>query len=504
MAFDGIVTKSIVAELQRLIGSKIEKIYQPDRNTVTLALYLQGKKSILNICIESHNCRLNITKHPKENPAVAPDFCMLLRKHLMGGKISEISMIGIERLVKIQIEIMNEFSEIETKTLIIELMGKHSNIILTKSDGTIVDSMRRISYKNSYREILPSRTYELPKSDKIDFTKLKSSDDFCDKVLQGDELKNKEELAQAIANKFTGISLTFSKSVIDKCGINSEFSCLDITRQELEKCYNYISKIVKGKCNLKFELIYKNGKISDYVLILANDSQNDDLNFLIDDFYFERETNEAFVNYRNTILKMILEHLKKYNKHLCSIDSKLKECDEMDKYKLYGELITANLYRLADTHSSTIKLENYYDNNNLISIPLDIRYSPSVNAKRYFKKYSKLKNAFQIVTNQKIETEKEIDYIGSIVYELENSTCLEDVQDIFEEISENVVFKDRLKKKDKKKNSKKKKQKTFSPIEYDIDGYKIYVGRNNIENDWLTFSFADKSDIWFHVKDIQR
>ena len=202
---------------------------------------------------------------------------------------------------------------------------------------------------------------------------------------------------------------------------------------------------------------------------------------------------------------MILDLLKKYNNRLLSINSKLKECDEMDKYKLYGELITANLYRLTNNHSSSIELENYYDNNKLISIPLDVKYSPSVNAKRYFKKYSKLKNGFQIVSEQKNETEKELDYIGSIVYELENSTCVEDVQEIFEEISENVVFKEKLKKKEKKvKISKKKKKQNFSPIEYDIEEYKVYVGRNNKENDWLTLSFASKTDLWFHAKDVQR
>ena len=141
------------------------------------------------------------------------------------------------------------------------------------------------------------------------------------------------------------------------------------------------------------------------------------------------------------------------------------------------------MYRLPNAHSPSVELENYYDNNNLISIPLDTKYSPNANAKRYFKKYSKLKNAFQIVSEQKAETEQELDYIESIVYELENSTTLEDVQDIFEEISENIIFKEKLKKKEKKnKVSKKKKTQIFSPIEYDIDEFKVYVGRNNKEN----------------------
>ena len=482
MAFDGIVTKSIVSELQNIIGSKIDKIHEPDRNTIILGVYFQGKNYALNICIDAHNCRMNLTTHTKINPLVAPNFCMLLRKHLIGGRILDISMQGLERIVNIKIETINEFNEIEIKTLIIELMGKHSNIILTKSNGLIIDAMRHISSTNSYREILPSRIYALPKSDKYDFTKVKDFSEFKEKVKSSD----------AIANTFTGFSNTFVKSAVKD--------------RDLQQTYQYICKIIEGKENLEIQPIYKDEKISDYVLMLSKtDVKNDlfHLNFFIDDFYFERETTESFINYRNTILRMILETLKKYNKRLENINIKLKECDDMDKCRLYGELITANLYRLSNNHSESIALENYYKNNEKITIPMDIRYTPNINAKRYFKKYSKLKNAFEIVTKQKIETEEELNYIESIVYELENSSCIEDVQDIFEEISENGVFKERLKKKEKKKKvSKNKKQQKFTPIEYDVEGYKVFVGRNNKENDWLTLSFANKTDIWFHTKDI--
>ena len=493
MAFDGIVAKSIVKELTPLIGGKIDKIYEPDRNTIILGIYSQGKNYALNICIDARYCRLNLTTHSRINPLVAPSFCMLLRKHLIGGRISKISMLGLERLINIEIETINEFNELETKTLIIELMGKHSNIILTNPKNIIIDAMRHISSETSYREILPSRTYTLPNSDKFDFEALNNFEEFYSKLTN----TSFENLAKTISNTFTGFSLSFAKLAINKCG------AIDTSKSELEKVYNYICNIIENKTSLTFEPIYKNDKISDYVLVIDNSDKTQNLNSFIDDFYFERETVETFTNYRNAILKMILDVLKKYNNRLLSINSKLKECDEMDTYKLYGELITANLYRLSNTHSSSIELENYYDNNNLISIPLDTKYSANINAKKYFKKYTKLKNAFQVVSEQKIETEKELDYIESIVYELENSINLEDVQDIFEEISENVIFKEKLKKKEKKnKISKKKKQQTFSPIEFDIDGFKVYVGRNNKENDWLTLSFASKNDIWFQTKDI--
>lgn len=481
MAFDGIVTKTIVTELQELVGSKIDKVHEPDKNTIVLGLYSQGKNYALNICIDAHNCRLNLTTHNKLNPLVAPNFCMLLRKHLIGGKISGISMQGLERIVNIEIETINEFNEIENKTLILELMGKHSNIILKNQNDIIIDAMRHIASNNSYREILPSRIYTLPQSNKYEFTKLSGPEEFGEK-LEIDSTEN--DYAKKLSNTFTGISLSFAKSAVEQ--------------RELPEIYNYINEIINSE-KLKFEL-----EGSDYVLKLSDqEKEMFELNFFIDDFYFERETTEAFTNARNTMLRMILEVLKKYENRLASIDAKLQECDGMDKYRLYGELITANLYQLTNTHSDSIELYNYYDNSN-IKIPLDVKYSPSMNAKRYFKKYSKLKNAYKIVSEQKVETEKELNYIESIVYELEDSTCLEDVQDIFEEISENVVFKEKLKRKEKKnKNQKKKKQQKFSPIEYEVNGYKIYVGRNNKENDWLTLSFASKTDYWFHTKDVQ-
>lgn len=481
MAFDGIVTKAIVTELQELVGSKVDKVHEPDRNTIVLGLYSQGKNYALNICIDAHNCRLNLTTHNKLNPLVAPNFCMLLRKHLIGGKISGISMQGLERIVNIEIETINEFNEIENKTLILELMGKHSNIILKNQNDIIIDAMRHIDSNNSYREILPSRIYTLPQSNKYEFTKLSGPEEFG-KKLEIDSTEN--DYAKKLSNTFTGISLSFAKSAVEQ--------------RKLPEIYNYINEIINSE-KLKFEL-----EGSDYVLKLSDqEKEMFELNFFIDDFYSERETTEAFTNARNTMLRMILEVLKKYKNRLASIDAKLQECDGMDKYRLYGELITANLYQLTNTHSDSIELYNYYDNSN-IKIPLDVKYSPSMNAKRYFKKYSKLKNAYKIVSEQKVETEKELNYIESIVYELEDSTCLEDVQDIFEEISENVVFKEKLKRKEKKnKNQKKKKQQKFSPIEYEVNGYKIYVGRNNKENDWLTLSFASKTDYWFHTKDVQ-
>lgn len=515
MAFDGIVTKVIVEEFKTaLIGGKIDKIFQNDKNTILLKIYSHSTHYSLNICIDAHNCRIVLTNNAKQNPLVAPNFCMLLRKHLIGGFITNIETFGLERLVKIDINTINEFNEFEIKTLIIELMGKHSNVILINNKNIIIDALRHITASDTvYRDILPSRLYRFPISDKFDFTKINNYEEFYQKLEPSLNNSNKtintENLASIIANTFTGFSLSFVKSAIKNCNVQGNISSQ--IKQDLEKLYNYFTNILVTN-NYTFENIYKDNKISDFVLTLSNtvskensNSKNYFLNQFIDNFYFNRETSETFINYRNSILKMILELLKKYNGRLKSINTKLKECDEMDKFKLYGELITANLYKLTNTHTDYVELENYYDNNNLIKIPLDKKYSPSLNAKRYYKKYSKLKNALEIVSIQKRETEEELDYIQSIVYELESSKTLEDIQDIFEEISENVIFKNSLKakKKEKAKSSKNKKQeKVYSPLHFEVDGFDLYVGRNNKENDWLTFTFANKSDIWFHTKDI--
>lgn len=498
MAFDGIVTQAITHELKNdLIGGKIDKIHQPDKNTILLGIYSNSIHYALNICIDAHNCRINLTTNSKENPLVAPNFCMLLRKHLIGGKISTIEMYGLERLVKINIETINEFNEIEIKSLIIELMGKHSNIILINDKNIIIDSLRHIWATDTiYRDILPSRTYSFPTSEKLDYTKI--SDIYS--IFQDNLNLSVEEFSKLFANTFNGFSLSFIKSALEKCNITT------INKENLLKLQKYINNILTFPNNLYFTEVYKNNKLSDFTLSLGNNVTVEKfyLNKFIDNFYFSRETEETFNNCKNNALKLTNDSQKKLLNRLNSINTKLKDCEERDKYRLYGELITSNLYKLTNTHTDYIELENYYDNNNLIKIPLNRKYSPNINAKHYFKKYNKLKNALQIVSVQKAETENELNYIDSIIFEIELASSTKEIQEILDEISENLIKKKVSQKKKNTKNTKKKKQeKQYSPLHFNIDNFDVYVGKNNKENDWLTFTFANKNDIWLHTKDIQ-
>lgn len=514
MAFDGIVTKTVTKELQNIIGYKIDKVYEPDKNTITLGLYGKNSNFTLLINISSTNCRLHLTSHSQKNPSTAPNFCMLLRKYLIGLKIKNIYTYDLERVVFIDLENNENPNKPVCRKLIIELMGKHSNIILTDLNEIIIDSLRHTStLENSNRDIYPTSRYIFPTSNKFSFFDLKDFDDFYEKLepkliefiaLNSNTISNLEisnfRLDKLISNTFNGISLTFIQNLLLRLDIK------DISKDNLQLIYEKINDILELK-NLDI-FLQENGK--DYYLYTSNNDISDkfNINNKLDSFYFEKESSELFKNYRNSILHLILATLKKYEKRLENIDAKLSECNNMDQFRLYGELITSNLYRIDNKNQSSIRLENYYDNNNLITIPLDKKYSPSYNAKRFFKKYSKLKNALEIVNAQKAETIKDIDYIESVIYELENSSNIDDVELIYEEIAENSLFSDKLKtkkssnKKQKAKPMTKNKLTSFNPLKYVIDGYTILVGRNNKENDYLTCKFANKNDIWFHTKDI--
>ena len=493
MAFDGIVTKAIASELQQLSGARIDKIFQPNSNNVILGFYLKGTNYALNISTNPSNYRLHLTTHPKPNPKIAPNFCMVLRKHLLGLHIKNIITNNLERVITIEFEGFDDVDDIVTKKLVVELMGRHCNIVLLDNNNIIIDSLRHINDENSTRIVIPHIKYTYPKSDKLNFLEHTDFSDFSKTIIYN----SSDSLPLSISNTFNGISKNFIKFIMTK-----------LETCDLEKIYTSLNEVVSNtdSLNLKFETFD-----NDYFLV-PNESNNVEafsLNFFIDDFYYVKESSEDLKNYRNSILKLILSTLKKYNKRLENIDEKLKSCENMDIYKLYGELITANLYRIPNKNVDNIQIENYYDNNNLIKIPLDSKYTPSFNAKRFFKKYTKLKNTLEIVATQKKETITELNYIESIVYELEAANSIEEISEIFDEISENVIFKDKtdnLKKKKsiktKKSNLTKNKNVTFNPIKYTIDDFVLLVGRNNKENDYLTLKYAKKTDLWFHTKDI--
>ena len=492
MAFDGIVTKAVISELkQNLIGAKVNKVFEPTKNDIILGLYNNGINYALNLCINPESCRISLTTYSKPNPQVAPNFCMLLRKYLVGSKIIDISNMDLERTVEIKFEAYNELNDLVNRKLFIEIMSRQSNIILTNENNIIIDTLKHV--ESSSRDLLPAHEYDFVKITKKSFIKLSSFEKFFE-IINNSE---KNKLSIILPSLFIGFSKTFILQVLLDTNVDDS----DFSKNSLEKVYNHILEIVNCFGTNKISCAkYEN----DYSIALKEDSNNLNINFFIDDYYNSKETINNFKSSRNTLLKIILSTLKKEYKKLENINNKLKECSHMDKYKLYGELLTANLYRFKNLPNlDKIELENYYDDNKLITIPLDKSISVHKNIDKYFKKYNKLKNALEIVSEQKKETEKELDYIESIVFSLENAKNLSDINEVYEEISENIVTKKEVIK--KSKQVKKKQKETNDKMKLnsiEIDGYTVFIGKNNIQNDYLSLKYADKNDYWFHTQKI--
>lgn len=506
MAYDGFITKKIVSELNSvLVEGKINKVFEPNKNEIILGIYSHGKNYALNICISSNNYRMNLTTNAKPNPLNAPNFCMLLRKHLVGSKITKIYSNSLERIIYIELLCFNELNDKVVKTLVVELMGKHSNIILLNENKIIIDSIRHLdSSSNSIRDIMPAREYVVPPDDKKDFCNL-NANEFYDLINSEYESKNDNFKYSIVLPKlYTGFSKALVLNSIKHLNISDE----EFTKENVETLYNYFNKLLDLENNNSRIVNYGE---NDYTLeiVSENNNSNDLLNanFFLDDFYKSKEDEEIVKTYKSNLSKLVLSALKKITKKVNNINEKLKECDEMDKYRIYGELITANLYRINNSvNVSSIDLENYYDDNKMITIPLDKTISPSYNAKKFFKKYNKLKNTLEIVSKQKIEATKELEYLESIVYELDNASSLSDLEEIDYEISENVLFKNNsLNKSNIKKNkiNKRKAHDEYEPITYNIDGFTLYVGKNNKQNDYITTKLGKNDDLWFHTKDIR-
>ena len=510
MPFDGFVTKKIVTELnQKLAGGKINKVFEPNKNEIILSIYNNGENYNLLLCANPDYCRINLTNYQKTNPQNAYNFCMLLRKYLVGGKIKEISTFDLERTVKITFDCYNELNDLVTRKLFIEIMSRQSNVILTNENNIIIDTLKHLEL--SSRELLPAREYIYSPNTKQSFLNISSFDEFKKYFdLNNNDNNNNENysIVKIIFDNFIGFSKPLIKESLKILNIEHTSKSID----DIQKIYSYFKNLSNSfsKSTTTFKEI-NNQK--DYILYLESDDNLEYIseenivtaNEYIDNFYYKKEKLTNFINTKTAILKVVLSSLKKVYKKLENINQKLKECDDMDTFRLYGELLTANLYKFnTSANLDSVTVENYYDNNNEFTIPLDKSISISKNIEKYFKKYNKLKNALLIVTDQKKETEKELDYIESIVFSIENSKNISDLNEIYQEISNNLTTKKEIQRKEKNKNKSKdnKKQEAISFDIHNIDGFQIYVGKNNIQNDYITHKLASPNDIWFHTQKI--
>lgn len=504
MAFDGISTKNILIELNKnLINARVEKIYVPTKNDIFFNFHTQNRENLkLLISIDANNARIHFSNLIKENPVKAPQICMILRKHLQGAKLLSITQHGLDRIIIFTFQNLNEMGDLVERKLIVELMGKYSNVILTNEDNKIIDSMRHVDITmSSVREVLPNKDYILPTTlgkinfEGISFEEFKNKiDEFTPCTLSLPPIKM-ELLANDLATLLPNIFIGFSKSFVSLLISELKLTDLKVNDESLKLIYEKLNNIFDSlNNNLAFDFkIFENKK--DYSLD-TNSICNTNLKLskFLDEFYAKKESVSIIKNAKMNIEHEVKSHLSKLNKKFATVNETLEKSEDFEKYKQYGELLNCYMHKLT-IGMDKITVENFYDNNNQVDIPLQKNLSPSKNAQNYFKKYNKAKSSIAHASKYKKDYEDDIKYLNSVIAELELAETLNEIDDIREEL----ILEGYIKKAYK---GNKKKDLPSEPFKYEFDGVEILVGRNNIQNDRLTFKIAKKSYMWLHTKNI--
>lgn len=506
MALDGLVIHSIVDELhKKLLGGKIDKVYQPENDEVVLHIRNNKENFKLVLSCSASNPRVYLASdYKKENPINAPMFCMLFRKYIQGGNIVNVSQVDFERIIKISVESFDELKEKTTKDIIIEIMGRHSNIILThSSNNKIIDSAKRIPPSVSrVRQILPGQTYVLPpKQDKLNPITDISLNSFVDTLSSFNG-----PIFKAIYSKFLGISPVIAKEICFRANIDenllvSEISSDDISKiyREFHNLFKYIKDNIYTPCMVIDTSIDKVLDFSCINLSLFSNLSiiNDDsISKILENYYATKDIKDRIHQRSSDLRKSISIKLDRLYNKLNKQEKELIESENADIYKIKGELITSYIYMI-EKGMESVEVANFYDPEyKNIKISLNTNFTPSENAQKYFKKYNKLKTAKKEITSQMEITKEEIDYLENIMLSIENCENLAELMDIREELGKVGYLRS-------KNNSKKETKLTTKPHEFvSSNGFKILVGKNNKQNDHLTLKVASNEDIWMHTKNI--
>lgn len=500
MALDGLVIANVIKELNdTLLGGRINKISQPENDALVLVIKNNRSQYKLFLSANASLPLIYLTQENKPNPITAPNFCMLLRKHLNSARILSITQPGLERIIDIEIEHLNELGDVCTKHLITEIMGKHSNIIFCDDKKMIIDSIKHISgLVSSVREVLPGRDYFIPETQDKWNPLTVDCEHFLEKVMT-----KPLPIAKALYTSLTGISPLIANEICHRASIDGEASTSSLSEMEGLHLYKNFERLMADIKDNRFcpNIIYKNGEpveFSSTTLTTYNSSEHkefESISELLEQYYAQRNTltriRQKSVDLRKIVSNAIERTRKKYDLQM----KQLKDTDKRDKYKVYGELITAYGYNVEEGSKQMTAL-NYYTNEE-VTIPLDPTITPIENAKKYFDKYSKLKRTYEALTKFTEETKEELEHLESISAALDIALQEEDLIQLKEELMEYGY----MKRKFVSKKDAKKQKSASKPFHYiSSDGFHMYVGKNNFQNDELTFKFAVGNDWWFHAK----
>lgn len=506
MALDGITTSAIVSELKSaLIGGRIDKIHQPvaDEIRMTIRGLGSGAKKVI-ISANSAHPRIHLTESTRENPMTAPLFCMVMRKHIAGGKIVDICQPNFERIIILRVESANEMGDITTKNLILEIMGKHSNLILTDENGKILDSIKRVTHeKSSVREVLPGKEYVFPPSqDKKNPLEAERGD-----FLFSLHLQEGRRLQEFIYQTYTGISPIMAGEICSRAGVDASNSCQETTIEEGERLFTAFDKtMAEIKAAAYQPAIYyqkDNNRIVDFAVLEMTQFSGlqkksfDSVSALLEGFYQERDNAAHIRQKAHDMRRLVMSNIERCVKKKEIQLKTRRETKGMELWKKKGELLTANIYAVPQG-VTTFKTIDYYEGDMPeIEIAIDPAKTPAENAQKYFSKYNKAKRTLAALEIQEKQNEEELVYLESVLNALDNAKEDADLSEIRTELAESGFIRRQVQKKGAQKPKKSK------PLHYvSSDGYDIFVGKSNLQNDELTLRMAEPTDIWMHTKDI--
>ena len=485
MAFDASVMKCFVKEAKELIiNAKIDKIHQPQKEELLISIRTPAGNKKLFLSANPSYPRIHFTSDKGENPMSPPMFCMLLRKHIGGGRIIGISQEGFERILVMKIESYDELGDLTVKKLVVEIMGKHSNIILLNHDNKIMDSIKRIDIStSSVRQILPGLTYRFPP---VQNKKNPMTADFSSVVLP-----DARDTEAALMAHFYGISKLMAREIA--------------FRQQQTSLSQALEEVLGSVRDGNFSPLMisdEDGKPVDFnaVPVTVFDKNymietNPSISYIVEKFYYEKALHFRISQKTAQLVKLVTHNIERCRKKLAIFNQQLLDSAKRDQYKEWGDLITANLYQIHG-NPEFIEVPNYFkEGMPLVKIKLDSQLSPSKNAQKYFTKYNKAKNAEAQAHIQIKNAEKELEYLESVLDFLQRIDKNSDIAEIKEELAlEGYLAKEQTK--------RRKKESTPKPLEYQVDGYQVFVGKNNRQNDYLTLKIARSNDVWLHTKNI--
>ncbi len=502
MALDGAFLYAIRSELLPLIGGRVEKVHQPSREEIIISIRTRQGSNKLYISANAGGARVHITQLSVDNPQTPPMFCMLLRKRLGSGKLIAVRQDGLERILFLDFECVNELGDVVTVTLACEIMGRCSNLVIIDGEGRVIDSIKRVDEDMSReRLVLPGMRYEFPpRDDRLNFLTAEP-----DEMVSALRAVNNAELSKALIRVFEGISPILAREWTFFAGRGAHLESSTVDGDQLDRLIFAIKRtreqLLNGECCFS-AVSDKEGQLKDFSFVrlsqfgtLMLTKELPSASELLDYFYSERDRVQRTKQRANDLFKLLVNLTERTSRRIAAQREELAACAERDKFKLCGDLISANMYRLKKGDSVAV-LENFYEEDcPSVEIKLDVRKTPSQNAQHYYNEYKKAVTAEEKLTVQIEKGEDELQYLDSVFDSLTRASSENDIIQLRLELSEQGYIRSGL--------GKAKPPKALPPIEYkSSDGFTILVGRNNRQNDQLTLKFAEKSDIWLHTQTI--